>query len=437
MPKNIVLLTIDALRADHVSSYGYQRDTTPFLAEFAQEALLFKNAYSASSHTREAVPALLTGQHPSAAVSEGFTRGADTIPMVLPDDYLSGAFHSNPYVSRAYGYDTGFDFFDDDLRLGQNKLLALVQRALDKFVFSQGEYHARATEINDRSLSWLNSVDTDRPFFLWNHYMDVHGPYNPPDGYAQWSDPVSDRQAQRLYDRLSGDDMPSQTEVDCARDLYDGEIRYTDEYIRRFVTALEERDLLEESVVIITADHGDLFGEYGQYAHPRQVYPELTRVPLLIWKPATSGKSVETPVSTLDLMPTILNIVNRSSESLPGESLISPAELPSDRYVYSSTTGEGDASDKRRYAVQSQNWGYRFTRVQSSGDSTDEVAFRLPSGASVEVETVDETDRERIDHLREQLLAHSAQSQTTEVQAGGEAKTNAEIEERLEALGYK
>jgi len=435
--KNIILLTIDALRADHVMSYGYQRETTPFLDKFAEEALVFKNAYSASSHTREAVPALLTGHHPADAVAERFARGTDTIPMHLSEEYRSGAFHSNPYVSRAYGYDAGFDIFDDDLRLGQNKLLALIQRALDKFILSRGEYHARAEEINNRSLSWLDSVAADHPVFLWNHYMDVHGPYNPPEGYAKWPDPVTNSRAQQLYDRLSGDETPSPAEVELARDLYDGEIRYTDEYIRRFITALKERDLLEESLVIITADHGDLFGEYDQYAHPRYVYPELTRVPLLVRGPATPAQSVATPASTLDVLPTILDYIDQDTESLLGGSLLEPAILPNDRCVYSSATGEGDAAGNRRFAAHSRNWGYRFTHVQSTGDIINEVAVQLPSGAPIEVETLDTADQERVQALREQLLTHNAQNQGTPPQTADETNSTAKIEDRLEALGYK
>lgn len=166
---NLVLLSVDALRSDHCSCYGYDRVTTPYLDRFASENVQFQNAYSASTHTREAVPAMLTGRLPDECVDAGYALDSDTISTYLREtDYVTGAFHSNPYVSRGFGFDRNFDTFDDDLYLGQHRLLALGQRLLDKF---RNRHYARASEINDRSLSWLETVDP--PFFygttIWIH----------------------------------------------------------------------------------------------------------------------------------------------------------------------------------------------------------------------------------------------------------------------------
>src|SRR6056297_2275707 len=164
-PDNVILLSGDALRADHLSCYGYHRETSPVLDEFAEESIRFENAYSASSHTREAVPALLTGEYPDVAVDSKYHLASETIASTLSEEgFATAGFHSNPFVSRAYGFDQGFDIFDDDLHLGQHKLLALAQRAYDKL---RNRHYARAEEINHRALKWIDSLE-DGPFFLWN-----------------------------------------------------------------------------------------------------------------------------------------------------------------------------------------------------------------------------------------------------------------------------
>src|SRR6056297_1726457 len=154
-PDNVILLSGDALRADHLSCYGYHRETSPVLDELAEESISFTNAYSASSHTREAIPALLTGEYPDVAIGPDYRLATDTVASTLSEEgFATGGFHSNPFVSRAYGFDRGFDEFDDDLHLGQHKLIALAQRALDKF---RNRHYARAEEINARSLEWIDS----------------------------------------------------------------------------------------------------------------------------------------------------------------------------------------------------------------------------------------------------------------------------------------
>jgi arylsulfatase len=432
--KNIIILTIDALRADHVSWLGYKRDTTPYLDELSERCTLFEAAYSVSSHTREAVPALLTGQYPPEAVGDGFTRDADTIPMLLPDEYSTAAFHSNPYISRAYDYDEGFDTFYDDLHLGHNKLLALVQRALDKFVLNRGEYHARAEEINRHSLSWLSSLSDSEPFFLWNHYMDVHGPYNPPDGYAKWSDNVSNVEAQRLYNTLSGDEAASEGDIELAKNLYDGEIRYVDYQISQFIDGLAEFGLLDESLLLITSDHGDLFGEYGEFAHPRYVYPELTRVPLILSDPNIRTAMITAPVSLLDVVPTALTAANSPVTDLDGHPLQAADRLDKDRPVYSSAIGGRAENEIQRFAVQTSNRGVRFTRHQETGELTQEAYYLLPSGMEVENEGNPE-----FQSLRARLTEHSERClrQVTPIEAEGDTLANDEVEERLEALGYR
>jgi len=426
MTSNVVLLTIDALRADHLSCYGYERATTPFIDSFAEDAMLFEHAYSTSSHTREAVPSLLTGLYPHEATADDFTRASDTVATHITDTHETGAFHSNPYVSRAYGYDKDFDAFDDDLRLGQHRVLALIQRALDKFVFNKGAYHARAEEINERSLSWLDSLSDDGPFFLWNHYMDVHGPYNPPDEYNEWGEPVSNSEAQDLYDRLSGNDEVTDDEVETARNLYDGEIAYTDAHVEALLSELDAQGYLDDAIVIVAADHGDLFGEYGQFAHPRFVYQELTRIPLLIRTPETDGVRVEKTCSLIDLLPTILDWVDADEASIPGESLLEPASIDPDRVVYSTARGLDDEQNLRRIAANRRERSFLLEY-----DLSNETVHNEQRVGKTSTDSLTDWDELR-DHALSFLDTYSSSKRDTDTKEVGE-----EIERRLDALGYK
>jgi len=426
MTSNIVLLTIDALRADHLSCYQYERRTTPFIDSLAEDSVLFENAYSASSHTREAVPSLLTGLYPDEATGDNFTCGRDTVATYLSEICSTGGFHSNPYVSRAYGFDRDFDAFDDDLHLGQHRVFALIQRALDKFMFNRGAYHARAEDINERSLAWLDSLPDDEPFLLWNHYMDVHGPYNPPEEYNEWGKSVTNSEAQELYDKISGDRDVTDDEIASARNLYDGEIAYIDAQIKSIFSELNNRGLLEDSVVIVTADHGDLFGEHGKFAHPRYVYQELTRIPLLLWTPDTEKVRVDAACSIIDILPTILDWVKSESAYLPGRSLFNYESFDPNRIVFSTARGVGNDRNLRRVAANQNKCSYLLEYNLSDGSVRNEQrAGEVSNGTVTDWGT-----------LREEALSFLETFTETKGESDDQ-KINEEIEQRLDSLGYK
>ena len=420
---NVVLLTADALRADHLGCYGYHRDTSPVLDAFADESLRFTNAYSASSHTREAVPALLTGEFPDVAIGSDYRLASDTVASTLSEaGYATAGFHSNPFVSRAYGFDRGFDTFDDDLHLGQHKLIALAQRALDKV---RNRHYARADEINDRSLEWLDAQTVDEPFFLWNHYMDTHGPYEPPGEYATlYADrEVSGREAQSLYQRAIDDpESITESERELLIDLYDAEIRYNDEHIGAFLDALRDRLLLEESIVIVSADHGDAFGEHGYYEHPRYLHDEITHVPLFVRLPDGSSDTIETPASTLDIGATIEGILGDDPEF----SLLDPPDQ--DRRVFSQARGEDEDSHLRRYALRTR-------------EETCLCERNTETGAIEHTASTDPALRSTLEaHVEERVRVENGGVSANGSEAGEGADgddVGEEIEQRLDALGYK
>lgn len=412
---NVVLLTVDALRRDHVGRYGYGRDTTPFLDAFGAEGVTVRGAVSVSSHTREAVPGLLAGRYPDAATDGGYRLATETLAdRLVARGYRAGGFHSNPYLSRAFGYGTGFDAFDDDLYLGDSKLLALGQRLLDKL---RGRHYAPAESINQRSLGWLDGGDG--PFFLWNHYMDPHGPYDPPEGFDRFVDAGSPEHDPAALYRKAAVRAPGAVTAEEQRSLidgYDGEVAYVDDCLGRFVDALDERGLLEDSLVVVTADHGDAFGEHGYYGHPRHMDDELVDVPMLLGGGAVEGGEVEGVASTLDVVATALSAVGAPPGDLPGRDLL--ADPGDDRVVFSQARGEGDEAHLRRFRA-------------TSGAGSRRVDYDLDAGTVTDARGSDDG------RLAAALDAHVEARMPGYREGGRDGDAAATVEERLAALGYR
>jgi arylsulfatase len=414
--ENVILLSADALRADHLSCYGYHRETSPVLDELTNESIRFENAYSVSSHTREAVPALLTGEYPDVAVDSGYHLASETMASTLSaEGFATAAFHSNPFISRAYGFDEGFDHFDDDLHLSRHKLITLAQRAIDKL---RNRHYARAEEINERALSWIDSLEENQPFFLWAHYLDTHGPYEPPGKYRTLyaNRRVSDREAQSLYKRAIND--PESIIEDERRlliDLYDAEIRYNDKRIGEFLEALQERGLVEKTLVVFTSDHGEAFGERGYYEHPRRLHKELTQVPLIVRAPTAKSEEVYPAVSSLDISETILK---SAIDTLPGDAPLF-MRIADDRVVFSQALDETGNENVRRYSAQTSDSAC-FCDIYSKSSN---AKFRNCSNME----------------LRRKLESHiDSRTSTFDTRKHNEdGDIDEEIDRRLSALGYK
>lgn len=418
--ENIILLTIDALRADHLSCFNYPRPTSPNIDRLAEENIQFSKTISASSHTREAAPSLLTGLYPDEAIDDQYHLAAPTVAHYLSAEGLqTGAFHSNPFLSRGYGYAEDFDTFYDDLYIGRHKLVALLERAIDK-VFNR--HYARAQTINDRSLDWLTTLDDDQSYFLWNHYMDVHGPYEPPEQYQQFfrDDPVSQHTAQKLYKQaLNNPESISTEEQQRLLDLYDAEIRYLDHYIGDFIERVTSLLGGKNTLIIISSDHGEAFGEHGYYEHPRYLHDELLHVPLILHHHGFDQVTVDNPTSTLDIAPTIYDVVNLNHKEFPGESLFDIVTAPDtyrDRVVFASTTGEKTESHLRRFGARSKNG-----------------AATLVCGPDQEVINT-KGEPELLAELKD---FNSNRTQSKKRSPDEEPIESAQINDRLQALGYR
>jgi arylsulfatase len=468
----VVLLTVDAFGAAHAGFLGYERATTPRLSVLldrnaSSEAPLpgevptawFGDCVAQSSHTRESMPSLFFSAYPFSLGDVGpVPTDRPTLATVASGAGVATAgFHSNPYLSRAYGFDRGFDAFGDALPLGRNRLGVLAHRLVNHLRMRP---YTRAGALNERGLDWLDA--TPAPRLLWLHYMDPHGPYQPPERHqrAFRSDPVGARRAKRLW-RTSVDEPETLTDDDrrALVDLHDAEIRFADAAIADLLADLERRDPgLSETLVVVAADHGDLFGEHGQYGHPRRLYEELVHVPLvLVGGPVAPGRREET-VENVDVAPTLLDALGLAPEpAFAGDSLLRTAveggsgepagsERPDEPaaaveppredsgLAFAEAHGEGADADVERYAVRNRR--FKFT-LERRPDGTEKVLYDL-DGAGEPVDVAGEfPDAAR--ELRERLRIHveAAAAEGATVEAAPDGDVDAAVADRLEKLGYR
>lgn len=311
MVENVLLVTVDSLRYDHLSVYGYERGQDATLSALAAEGTVFQRAFATGPGTTSSFPALLTGTYPLSYGGLGpLVSDRPSVSAELSaSGYQTAGFHSNPFLSTHFNYDVGFDEFKDyqhplmgvatkvfprGIELN-NPYLQRLDDAIDvtgklkagyRAVVGKPRPYVGAGTITDDAIGFLESVDG--PFFSWVHYMDVHHPCHPPAEYRRkfGVEDVDAAEVSDLYSRLIQEpETLTDDNVDTLVKLYDAAICYVDAQLARLLETLEARGKLEETIVIVTSDHGELFGEYDEFGKPPRMYDELIRIPLVIRDP--------------------------------------------------------------------------------------------------------------------------------------------------------
>ena len=319
MKRSIVLVTLDALRADHCGYVGYERPTTPTIDRLADDGLAFETAVAPGTNTPSSMTGIFTGQHaaqdvafaPAEAWRRDLSRRTTLAQRLSRRGYATGAVHPQVHASRHFGFDSGFDHFRDFLpargeRSLQNALLRRMFAGSELFstlrnvrnVLARDEALKPWEAYYDDVLGW--ATDQTEPFFLWTLLPDTHFPYLPPADYRRWSSRSGVYRANYDCYRHIGD-----TDVDLSGDArqrivdtYDDTIRYSDAFVRRLREDLGDRGI--DPVFVVHADHGEAFGEHGTYGHLAYPYEEVTHVPLVVHGTEETGR-VERPFSLLDL----------------------------------------------------------------------------------------------------------------------------------------
>lgn len=353
MIKNVILITIDSLRADHLSCLGYSKKTTPQLDRIAKHGVLFKQAISNGTSTPTSFRAILTSTYPLMYDDPRYLSSYRlTISEILKrGGYSTAAFHSNPFLSSIVGFNRGFDTFRENLDFKKEVFLdginaegmkrffspLLFRKELIKFKLkklykiSKGEVFARANIINEMALSWLK--EHPERFFIWLHYMDVHSPYIPPIEFRNFISFFSTVNALRVNIKFKQSKVKKSpekiSELDLKKliDLYDAEIGYADMAVGALLTGLRKMDALDETLLIITSDHGEEFLEHGNIGHfsEEQLYDELLRVPLILYAPEIGENIIiNEQVELLSIAPTIVDAIglNTARDNFMGVSLL-------------------------------------------------------------------------------------------------------------------
>ena len=305
----IILVDIDTLRADHLGCYGYERDTSPEIDRFAEQAARFEWAFSQGPNTPPSQASILTSLYPSTHGrifdAEKISEKAEALAESLAAaGYRTAAFVDGGLMSKGFGLEQGFELYDHRPG-GVKRIGPKVERWLDE--------HLRDPQT------------AGRPFLLLAHTYDVHSPYEvTPQPYrnrylGQLREPptpdfrkkMSARMAKirRSHDQQPYPQLPER-DVEYAKAFYDGGIRHVDAWFGRFRRFLEARNLYEQSIIVIISDHGDTFQEHGDLFHG-QIYSPVTRIPMIIRLPNGASAGVYTPVvESIDLMPTVLDAVD-------------------------------------------------------------------------------------------------------------------------------
>ena len=366
---NIIYIMVDSLRADHVSAYGYERETTPNLdAVVADQGVVFTEATVVAPWTYPSNAAMLTSRMPSD-IGVDWPDNDTRIPeseMMLAEflqeaGYYTAGFTGPFYAEGRFGFDQGFDVYMKPA--GEN----------------------RANDINDLAMGWLSATWTaglsgTQPLFLYLYYYDPHSWYDPPPPYdTMYDSTYTGTLTAEVYGHgkivVTGQYTPTQRDIEHLLALYDGEITYWDFRLGEMFDYLDSIDLLEESIILVTSDHGQMFGEHGKWLHRNSLYEEVLRVPFLLRYRdlITPGQVITTPVQTLDVTPTLLDLAGLPvPDTMQGMSLLPLAQgavMTESRPIYSEIEKITDpehivywiAPHTEMYSVKQDGWKYIHT----------------------------------------------------------------------------
>jgi arylsulfatase A-like enzyme/tetratricopeptide (TPR) repeat protein len=396
--RNLLLVSIDTLRADRLGSYGHAEAQTPRLDALARSGLRFTQATTVVPLTLPAHSSLLTGTFPAwhgVRDNGGFYLGDDqtTLAEVLKaKGFRTGGFVGAFVLDRRWGIAQGFDRFFDDFDLekyGEAQGMDAIQRP--------------GGEVVDKALDWLGAM-RERPFFAWVHLYDPHTPYDPPEPFKS-----------RFPSTPSG--------------AYDAEIAASDAQVGRLLDALERDGRLGETVVVVVGDHGEMLGEHGEATHGFFIYDAAVRIPLIVAGPGVPEREIADQVRIVDVLPTALELLGvPGPKDVQGVSLLPLAR-----------------GERLGLVAHSESWYPRYHYGWSDLQSVQDGRFkyiRAPrpelydlASDPREIQDLSSADAARIPSL-EQALTSLLQRTTSALAPRGPQTVDAETEERLAALGY-
>jgi arylsulfatase A-like enzyme len=324
----VILLVLDTVRWFNLSSYGYSRATTPEIEKWSQGAVRFDEAISTAPWTLPSHASMFTGRLPHQTSATWLVPLDDALPTLAEvldqHGYATAGFVANlNYTSRESGLARGFLHYEDyRIRAGE----ILLSSALGKLIVSKRTDQWRllrknAELVNQEFLGWLEHRPEGRPFFAFLNYFDAHDPYEPPAPFNAQFGAAGGGDVDNLEG--GGRERARAARLQAAVKAYDGSIAYMDHQIGQLLAELDRRQLRGNTIIIVTADHGEQFGEKRLIRHGNSLYRSLVQVPLFVAVPGvTKRRDVPTAVSLVDLPATILELAGVKQHPLPGRSLV-------------------------------------------------------------------------------------------------------------------
>ena len=439
-PDAVVLIVVDAVRADHLGAYGYPRPTSPNIDARAADGLLFERAYTTSPWTLPAFGSLLTGRLPTGHAA-GFEAEGDladgpsevaaarrflTLDPKLPTlagilaehGFATGAFVTNPFLHPRFGLERGFTHYDHHE--------------------SSNTEVRRADVVTDLSLAWIEE-QAGGPFFLLVHFFDPHLDYDaPPPFRGRFAAAPGDEAGaprpplQGLWPIRNAVAELSASQRDLIAAAYDEEIAFVDAEVGRLLAGLERRGRHERTLVILTADHGEELFDHGGFEHGHAMYDEVLRVPLILWGPGIEPGREAVPVSLIDILPTILDALGIEAASdpaaaLPGISLLWPRSGSAAGQPPRPVIAEAPLYGPRTKAIV--EWPYKAILDLESGAAQ---LFDL----SADPGELDDLAAARPEELRGLLGALADRIAAATPGESAAAELDDELLRRLRALGY-
>lgn len=480
---NILLISIDTLRADHLSCYGYHRKTTPNIDKLASEGTIYKQHYSTSVWTPPGHASLLTGLYVSEHGVYGERRLADNIPTIASvlklHGYQTAGFVNNSQVGELVGFDKGHDLFVEVWKESpyKNSVERILKGGFRRFKGYLGYEDMGAKRTNKLFFDWVNNIERDKPFYCFLHYIEPHNPLKPPRPYknkylpshamARSPDKIEATKQSTRVDMKKikkvahnplicyvEDITLTHDEIEFLNALYDGEIAYTDNKIGEIITILKENKLYDNTMIIITSDHGEHFGEHGLWSHVASLYREILHIPLIIKYPKGVEyiEEVNGYTQLVDIFPTITEIAEVSQKELntSGVSLVYNGRNNNKYHEYIFAEWEGRVpyfiQDKVRAQVEDEDkrkditnrFKIQMAMIQDKkykyiwkSDGIEEI-YDVSNGKEVKIEPV--LNKEATDSLRSELF----RKRKPIVDAKEEviSKIDDEIAKNLKALGY-
>lgn len=423
--QNIVLISLDTLRPDHLSFYGYERETSPNLSRLAEEGLVFKEAYSTSSWTLPAHASVFTGLYPwQHGLTKPEFRLRDDVPTIAEDLSSSGyecvAFVSGYTLHSGFGFSRGFEIYDDF----SAQALGNINFGVPKQAPDGPKESVTSPIITRLAVKWLENRSDERPFFLFLHYFDIHDHYIPPKPFDALFDPDYTGPVDGRIENQHTPKSYSPRDLEHLRALYDGEIAWVDQQLGMVLAELEQLGLRKNTTLIIFSDHGEGFGEHGMFRHGNSLYEELVKALIMFVSPIVDARGESTlPVSVTQIYQTIRQFSGLPSRQSRPPSLVN---FESGEIQSGVTTGSLNLTGSS-YFLREDSWKLIV-------DDSQPMLFNLDTDP-LEQNDQSKQERERMSGIMK-AFREMISDEHSSTASPGKSAISEETLSKIRALGY-